>query len=469
MATTAERLTHLNTTKGLIRNAIEAKGVDVPASTPFRQYASKIAAIPQEGGSTGGEATDDGWTRPADRPAVPTVNENEIYMLFGVIATGPNDYAITLMVTGGYKVDWGDGAVETIANGVKCQHMYDYASLAVTPNTDGVKWVWIKFTPVVANPFTTISTNVRHSSRPTASSSNIFVPQVYEIYMNAPGVYTWTWSGSSYTRFHNLEIFDWQGTNKLDTCAYFLAWSYGLKKIRMDASLENGGLTDTYFRNLSYFLQYSTEFNSSLDDVIFPIGRTVNISYFLAYCYSFNQSVDFLSKFTSISGSNILNNCYSFNKPIKATVATGSNVSLSNFMTNCYNFNNTIDLDMSNGGAYSGSFSNMYSFTGIIIANLLGATTNPIGTSFIGTSNFAQTGLRLLNMSSVHTALTISNSNLDVVALVLLFGDLYDGSADSTTRTLTITGVFGANKLTKAQLAIATAKNWTVVGAATID
>ena len=45
MGTTAEKLAYLNNTKTAIKEAIVAKGVDVPVETPFRTYANKIGEI----------------------------------------------------------------------------------------------------------------------------------------------------------------------------------------------------------------------------------------------------------------------------------------------------------------------------------------------------------------------------------------------------------------------------------------
>ena len=45
MGTTAEKLEYLSGTKTAIKNAIVAKGVTVPDSTTFRDYADKIADI----------------------------------------------------------------------------------------------------------------------------------------------------------------------------------------------------------------------------------------------------------------------------------------------------------------------------------------------------------------------------------------------------------------------------------------
>lgn len=46
MGTTAEKLAYLNDTKTAIKDAIIAKGVEVPEGTTFRGYADLIVAIP---------------------------------------------------------------------------------------------------------------------------------------------------------------------------------------------------------------------------------------------------------------------------------------------------------------------------------------------------------------------------------------------------------------------------------------
>lgn len=45
MGTIADKLAYLSATKTAIKNAIVAKGVDVPDGTPFRQYADKVGEI----------------------------------------------------------------------------------------------------------------------------------------------------------------------------------------------------------------------------------------------------------------------------------------------------------------------------------------------------------------------------------------------------------------------------------------
>lgn len=45
--TASDKLAYLSATKSAIKSAIEAKGVSIPENTTFREYAEKIADIPE--------------------------------------------------------------------------------------------------------------------------------------------------------------------------------------------------------------------------------------------------------------------------------------------------------------------------------------------------------------------------------------------------------------------------------------
>jgi hypothetical protein len=81
--TIAEKVTYLNGTKAAIRDAIVARGVPVAGSTPFRDYAARIAAIAAPS-STG---RDYGWNRPSDWPPGPPDDfpDNTCYVLYEVL------------------------------------------------------------------------------------------------------------------------------------------------------------------------------------------------------------------------------------------------------------------------------------------------------------------------------------------------------------------------------------------------
>lgn len=394
MATTAEMLIMLNDGDTNIRDAIIAKGIAVPESTLFTDLGDKIRAIPQEGTSGTG-----GWTRPTDRPDVPTIGENEVYVLFAAMPHGINDYALSLFVSGGYSVDWGDGAIDSYASGATAEHLYDYSTLDIQPNTDGIKWVWIKFY-ISSYHFTNIVMNVRPSWRPAASATNIYSPRIYEMYINAPSVHTFAWSTSMYTRFFNLEVFNWVGTNELTSGAYMFLYCNTLKQVSIDTR------NWTTVANMFYM---AAGFNSPLDWM--DTSNVASFNAFLRGAQTFNQPIDGLDTSNGTNLQYMLNGASSMTFPI------------------------TIDLSSTTTDLGTYAFANMYGLT----------------------------SLRLLNMPVVVSSLTVAYTALDATALELLFHDLYDRTS-ALSGTITITGVAGASALTTAQRAIATNKNWNIVG-----
>lgn len=114
MNTTADKLNRLTETKNAIKTAITAKGGAVNDAMPFREYASAIMSIPQEGGGGGSGIIDvtELPTENIDENAVYRVTESiqtektEVYLYVGTVVTAqqylaslgvptiPNIYAV---------------------------------------------------------------------------------------------------------------------------------------------------------------------------------------------------------------------------------------------------------------------------------------------------------------------------------------------------------------------------------------
>ena len=342
----------------------------------------------------------DDWVRPVDRPEIPTIGDSEqvFYQLFGVNENSPNDIAFTLTVpSGSYRVEWGDGTSNDYNTAVKAEHIYDYSQLSGTSGSEGYKWVWIKAYPLSGN-LTVIDIAVpRHSLRPTISAAQV-VPQVFEIYLRAENLASMPFlNTTAQNRHRHLNVFDFRGTNNIQSFSLFLRDSVNLRRLTLNTAAGT---------NFSSFMYGCAAFNQPLN---IDTAAGTNFSYFMY-------------------------NCYSFNQPLNIDTAAGTN--FSSFMYNCYSFNQPMSVD------------------------LIAATT-AIGANFFGASSYSLKSLRLLNMGSIHTALTLTNAPLDVDALVNLFNDLCDRTGLAA-GVITITNCYGKARLTPDQLAIATQKNWTV-------
>lgn len=254
MATISDQLTSIKITKTAIRDAIITKGIAVPEATPFRQYADKIAAIPQEGGDSSGvwkhpKYSGAGWTRSQSRPDVPELNNNEVYMLFGV---HPEPTLCDIAFSASYcTIDWGDGSdiinVSTMTYGI--EHVYDYNALDITPDLDGIKWVWIKILSGYLGTTTTIAFTVP-STRGTVTTSYRYVPFIYEIYFKAGAASYPRWSSSGSTLYISLgllEIYDDFGRTEFNSTMsssfYNFNQSYSLVYLNFNYS---GTINSTY-------------------------------------------------------------------------------------------------------------------------------------------------------------------------------------------------------------------------------
>lgn len=468
MITLTDQFTQLVQTKNAIQNAIIMKGGSVPESTSFKGLANRILEIPQEGGGTTSPPIDE-WVRPSDRPALPFTDaengndlpDNTIYMLFGVMPTGMNDMAFQITVYNGYYVDWGDGTVDTIAANAKCEHIYDYNSLNVDPNNIGIKWVWIKFYQLVETSVfrTFIHANVRHSNRPVGTTTNRFVPSVYEIYMKASQANMWSWGSSStttattgntnvvaaYTQFSLLDRFYWYGNNLIaGGTTGFLCDCANLKDLKLDVSS---------FKSFFGFMSRCSVFNQPLD--LTSATQVTNANAFMTDCSAFNSKLDINLSDCSLFNS-FMTSCSAFNQDTSHLDFSKAGGSLSYFLRGSRI--SKINIDTKNATYINYMLFSAYSTLPITLD-----LTSNLETSISRANMYLTTSFRLQNMTDKITSILIPYSSLGTEDLVLLFGDLYDRSL-TTAGTITITGVAGVSQLTTAQVDIARNKNWTIIG-----
>lgn len=400
MSSIADKVESIYETKEYIREAIINKGVEVPDSIPFRQYADKIDLIDISGEGDVSTTVCSSWGRPSERPALPFdedvgPDEGNIWMLFGAQANAMNDMAIRF--SGGIgSIYWGDGSFTGFSSTMR-EHVYDYATIDVIPDSNGVKWVWIQITFNAGGPPNAIYHNEKPSARPT-STSIYYNPQVYEMYMNTPSITIWVWASTNATRYGLLEYFRWYGKCNLTTLANFLPYSL------------------------------------RLCDCIFDDSSSVTT--FTSFLY-----------YSGING--------------KLELNTSSATTMSSFMRATSNFNSNYNPDTSKCTNLTTSMQNNNSWTFPLVLDI-GSLTVDIGiTAFI--NMYSLPSLRLLNMNSIVTSLAVSYSAMSASALADLFEDLYDRTS-LTAGSITITGAAGADLLTVEQRAIAHNKNWTIVG-----
>lgn len=146
---TADKLLYLQGTKSAIKDAIVAKGVDIPTGTTFREYADKIGDITT--GVTTPPTADD-WVRPTEWLALPDNVDGvqKVSILNAVFDTDSEIVTIKFNLnTSFYSIDWGDGVTTSIASGI-AEHKYDYNNVNLNSDTVikfGYKQCIITITP----------------------------------------------------------------------------------------------------------------------------------------------------------------------------------------------------------------------------------------------------------------------------------------------------------------------------------
>lgn len=228
------------------------------------------------------------------------------------------------------------------------------------------------------------------------------------------------------------------------TGAYYVPQIYEIYLKATDATSWGFATNNTtVLRNLEYLHWYGKCNVSSL-------------SYFLAHTtglrgciFEDSSSVTNFSSFLYASG---------IQSNLKVDVSSAT--TLNSFLRACSGFNERLNINSSSFTNMAAAFQSLYSYAHELDLDLSSLTTD-IGTTVIQNA-YSLPSLRLRNMTSVVTSLTVVGSALSSTALATLFGDLYDRSS-TTAGSITITNAAGAASLTSEQEAIASSKNWTIV------
>ena len=416
--TIATEITRLQTAKGDIKAAIEAKGVTVAPELTLDAYPAKIAEI-TTGGGGGGE-----WTKPADWIDISTVADNEINLL----VTEGSGFAFTCTVAGSgtFSVDWGDGTIDhNCASGAVQQHIH---------TTGGTPW--------------------------TATGGNTWKVRVY----NATATITkWKIARHTYTNRRQYSPLLWAvvGAQGLTDCSNMFyntiglgVWCTALKAVSITSFAS--------CTNVSYMLTNCY----GLSSLTLPSswGSVINVSNMLTYCYGLSSLTLPASWGSVINVNNMLYSCYGLSS-LTLPSSWGSVINVNNMLYSCYGLSSLTNFN------YLGSTTTAADFTDALrdCENL--QTPIVCGSLLSKFEAYGAAGyvlkipsIRLTNAASTFTGSTpqinVSYTSLDATALENLFTDL----PSLTGKTINITGCVGAASLTTTQREIATNKGWTIVG-----
>lgn len=356
--TIASDLTLINTTKGNIKTAIEAKGVTV-GTVPFADYPSKIAAI------TGGGAAVTEWTqayyesvqaeadaavaaaawvRPADWLAMPTLaaTEQKIVGLYPVFDSVNNWVAIGASGNA-YTVDWGDGTVENFATGITATHNYVYSTISdTTASTRGYRQVLITVTPQSGQTLV----GPDFAKGPTGFG-NGFANNWLDIVMAMNNTSSINFANGT-QKFPMLERFVWLGTNTQTSCATMFSGCRKLQVVSLDTA------NSTRFDNM---------FNGCNALRTIPLLNTSNGTRFdlmFANCTNL-LTIPLIDVGKSTLFNSMFSACYNLiTIPLLDLNGTGikTSTAFTNMFTTCYSLRTIPQLDFSKAINFTSAFQN---------------------------------------------------------------------------------------------------------------
>jgi surface protein len=353
------------------------------------------------------------WTRPSDWIAMPTIisTEQKVAALFLV---GDNDSNfVAFRFSGNYTVDWGDGNIENVAAGVTAEHNYLFSSLSASteigPVGSKMRQAMIVITPQAGRNLTSISFDFKHSSL----GATTYTTPILEITLSAPSCTTWLIGGT----IGNLRLLE-QCTILSHNATNMTNLFSGCSALQSVPSFNTAAVT-----NMASMFQACAALQSV---PLFNTSAVTNMASMFQACAAL-QSVPSFNTIAVTNMSNMFQACSALQSvPLFNTSAVTNMTSMFNA---CRSLQSIPNLNCS-------------SATSII--------------SFAINCN----GLKRCQATGIKSTVSFANCALSATNL----NEIYTNLADLTalpTQTITVTGNYG---IATDNPAIATAKNWTVVG-----
>ena len=354
-----------------------------------------------------------GWQRNPKWIAMPQAQSNVQRALVNVfdIETSSNVVGLTMSVTGGYTVDWGDGTTENFASGATATHTYDYTS-SLWVIDEYTKQALITIYPqTVGNSFSSVRFDASLQSGKLRSA---FV----EIQVNAPDATTLMFAQNADLFY--LECCIIHAIGAITSAQSMFSYCYSLKKVVFPAgSLQS--VTTAY--QMFYYCR-------ALEYIYLPDNafvNTTNLNRMFAYCSlkTFEAPVGFGNAATSAEQILAYNYALQYVK-----FASGSLQNITSITYMFYNSESLRRVDFPSGS--------------------LGLVSNA-STPFNGCTN-----IRRVTNLAIPVSFTL-NGRFAGAEL----NEIYTALPTVTGKTITVTGIHGT---VDDDPTIATAKGWTVTG-----
>lgn len=383
----------------------------------------------------------EGWQRPADWLPMPTVTEAEekFVGLHGVWEDGDN--VVAFLFRGAYTVDWGDGVVENIADNVKAEHQYDWASIpSNTTTSQGYRQVMITVTPNGGN-LASCNFQQRFTGRNQPYSTGFL-----DVTLSMPNCANNGFGFGGATITHGL-------------CERITVLTLGTNNSLTSSFRNCTGLQTLPLFDTSNVVSFQSAFNGCGSLKELPFFNTTNVINFLdafVGCTSL-ETVPLFNTANAQNMSGMFQSCSNLKHlPVFNTSSATTVALMVNGCTNLVDFPLINTALVTNMTSLFRNCNTLQSIPALSTASI----TPTSGTDF---SNFINPASSVARIEMVFArSVTLINANLGAPALVEIFNNLVDRSA-TTSATITITGNWGVPNLTASDLLIATNKNWVVV------
>ena len=434
------------------------------------------------------------WQRPSDWLPMPTniTATDQIFVgLHAVIENSDNYCAFSFTTSAGqYRVDWGDGNITLHNSGTIAQYQYNYATVSnSTLSSRGYKQVMIKVTPVSGNllgcnfqqrSVTTPAQNQAYSSgflecilsMPNASVGGSIIfggTTIRHSYCEKVDIKTIGNATSMFNMFYNcfsLQSVPLFNTINVTNIAYMFASCYSLQSVPLFNTINVTSMGSMFYScsslqsvplfNTINVTNMQNMFQNCLSLQSVPLFNTTNVASMLCMfqnCLSL-QSVPLFNTINVTSMTNMFYSCSSLQ-----SVPLFNTVNVTNMQNMFFACSSLQSVPLFNTANVTSMGSMFYSCSSLnfIPAFITTAVTSDF-TSFANGCN----SLNRITMSFNRTV-ALQSCQLSKDALVEIFTNLTNRTA-TTSATIDITGNWGSSALTSADRAIATNKNYVIIG-----
>jgi surface protein len=425
------------------------------------------------------------WIRPSEWIAMPTITSTEQKVAALFLVGNNNSNFVAFRCFGNYTVNWGDGNVENVASGVTAKHNYVFSSLSASTEIGPVgskrRQAMIVITPQAGQNLTSVSFDFKHSSL-----ASTYTTPILEITLSAPNC-TSLLIGSTTGNLRLLEQCTILSHNTTSMSNMFTGCS-ALQSVPLFITSSVTNMSNMFQSCIS--LQSVPLFNTSsvtnmtnmftgcsaLQSV--PLFNTSSVTTGMSNMFngcSALQSVPLFITSSVTSMSNMFQSCISLQSvPL---FNTSSVTNMSNMFQSCISLQSVPLFNTSSVTNMSGMFFNCSALQSVplfitsSVTNMSNMFQSCISLQSVPTLNCSNAtaitlfalscnGLKRCQATSIKGTVSFASCTLGATEL----NEIYTNLADLTalpTQTITVTHNYGTATDTPA---IATAKNWTVVG-----